>query len=216
MQWYAICLSDIGDYEGVKVKIGNSYIIRDHLEVRTFSSKLNYKLILMSSLFCRKPSSSIPKMPPPFIFWATGEFIYCSILVNKAENRINNILEELLPYILYTIYFIISAFLQICCKKKILHMFKIHFMESPPPQFHFEKQGGFVIFPTACQRHVRSFWAVFVSQVFCFCWAAVVPTKGGCHHFFIPTYFHLWGGEGCWYFSFPSPDSEREWPFCHI
>lgn len=33
-QWYAICLSDIGDYEGVKVKIGNSYIIRDHLEVR--------------------------------------------------------------------------------------------------------------------------------------------------------------------------------------
>lgn len=34
MQWYAICLSDVGDYEGVKVKIGNSYIIRDHLEVR--------------------------------------------------------------------------------------------------------------------------------------------------------------------------------------
>lgn len=33
-QWYAICLSDVGDYEGVKVKIGNSYIIRDHLEVR--------------------------------------------------------------------------------------------------------------------------------------------------------------------------------------
>lgn len=32
-QWYAICLSDVGDYEGVKVKIGNSYIIRDHLEV---------------------------------------------------------------------------------------------------------------------------------------------------------------------------------------
>ncbi|XP_029934844.1 regulator of microtubule dynamics protein 1 [Myripristis murdjan] len=31
-KWYAVCLSDIGDYEGVKVKIGNSYIIRDHLE----------------------------------------------------------------------------------------------------------------------------------------------------------------------------------------
>ncbi|XP_006806438.1 regulator of microtubule dynamics protein 1 [Neolamprologus brichardi] len=31
-KWYGICLSDIGDYEGVKVKIGNSYIIRDHLE----------------------------------------------------------------------------------------------------------------------------------------------------------------------------------------
>ncbi|TNM96372.1 hypothetical protein fugu_016033 [Takifugu bimaculatus] len=31
-KWYAICLSDIGDYEGIKVKIGNSYIIRDHME----------------------------------------------------------------------------------------------------------------------------------------------------------------------------------------
>uniref|UniRef100_A0A3Q4ARA1 Regulator of microtubule dynamics protein 1 n=1 Tax=Mola mola TaxID=94237 RepID=A0A3Q4ARA1_MOLML len=31
-KWYAICLSDVGDYEGVKVKIGNAYIIRDHLE----------------------------------------------------------------------------------------------------------------------------------------------------------------------------------------
>lgn len=31
-KWYAICLSDIGDYEGIKVKLGNSYIIREHLE----------------------------------------------------------------------------------------------------------------------------------------------------------------------------------------
>nr|XP_020464523.1 regulator of microtubule dynamics protein 1 [Monopterus albus]XP_020464524.1 regulator of microtubule dynamics protein 1 [Monopterus albus] len=31
-KWYAVCLSDIGDYEGIKVKIGNSYIIREHLE----------------------------------------------------------------------------------------------------------------------------------------------------------------------------------------
>ncbi|XP_061877900.1 regulator of microtubule dynamics protein 1-like [Entelurus aequoreus] len=31
-KWYAICLSDVGEYEGVKVKIGNSYTIREHLE----------------------------------------------------------------------------------------------------------------------------------------------------------------------------------------
>ncbi|XP_028288265.1 regulator of microtubule dynamics protein 1 isoform X2 [Parambassis ranga] len=31
-KWYAVCLSDVGDYKGVKVKIGNSYIIREHLE----------------------------------------------------------------------------------------------------------------------------------------------------------------------------------------
>uniref|UniRef100_A0AAY4A4R3 Regulator of microtubule dynamics protein 1 n=1 Tax=Denticeps clupeoides TaxID=299321 RepID=A0AAY4A4R3_9TELE len=31
-KWYAVCLSDVGEYEGTKVKIGNSYIIRQHLE----------------------------------------------------------------------------------------------------------------------------------------------------------------------------------------
>uniref|UniRef100_A0A8C1N4F7 Regulator of microtubule dynamics protein 1 n=1 Tax=Cyprinus carpio TaxID=7962 RepID=A0A8C1N4F7_CYPCA len=31
-KWFAICLSDVGDYEGIKVKLGNSYIIRNHLE----------------------------------------------------------------------------------------------------------------------------------------------------------------------------------------
>uniref|UniRef100_A0A8C3G8G2 Regulator of microtubule dynamics protein 1 n=1 Tax=Cyclopterus lumpus TaxID=8103 RepID=A0A8C3G8G2_CYCLU len=31
-KWYAVCLSDVGEYQGVKVKIGNSYIIREHLE----------------------------------------------------------------------------------------------------------------------------------------------------------------------------------------
>ncbi|XP_062848118.1 regulator of microtubule dynamics protein 1 [Trichomycterus rosablanca] len=30
-KWYAVCLSDVGEYEGVKVKLGNSFIIRDHL-----------------------------------------------------------------------------------------------------------------------------------------------------------------------------------------
>ncbi|XP_069813498.1 regulator of microtubule dynamics protein 1 [Dendropsophus ebraccatus] len=31
-KWYAICLSEVGDYEGMKVKIGNAYIIRDHFQ----------------------------------------------------------------------------------------------------------------------------------------------------------------------------------------
>ncbi|XP_077983041.1 regulator of microtubule dynamics protein 1-like [Glandiceps talaboti] len=29
-KWYAICISDVGDFEGVKQKISNAYIIRDH------------------------------------------------------------------------------------------------------------------------------------------------------------------------------------------
>ncbi|KAI5606453.1 regulator of microtubule dynamics protein 1 [Silurus asotus] len=31
-KWYAVCISDLGDYEGIKVKIGNSLIIKEHLE----------------------------------------------------------------------------------------------------------------------------------------------------------------------------------------
>ncbi|XP_051785259.1 regulator of microtubule dynamics protein 1 isoform X1 [Erpetoichthys calabaricus] len=30
-KWYAICISDVGDYEGVRKKIGNAFIVKDHL-----------------------------------------------------------------------------------------------------------------------------------------------------------------------------------------
>lgn len=77
------------------MKIGNSYIIRDHLEVRgyfdlnlSFEIRYNGSVIYCRVCFCRKPSSSIPKMPPPSIFWVSGESVYGSMLVNKAANRI--------------------------------------------------------------------------------------------------------------------------------
>ncbi|XP_061851537.1 regulator of microtubule dynamics protein 1 isoform X2 [Colius striatus] len=31
-KWYGICLSDVGDFEGIKTKIGNAFIIKDHFE----------------------------------------------------------------------------------------------------------------------------------------------------------------------------------------
>ncbi|XP_072169757.1 regulator of microtubule dynamics protein 1-like [Diadema setosum] len=31
-KWYAICLSEVGDYEGTKQKISNAFIIRDHFQ----------------------------------------------------------------------------------------------------------------------------------------------------------------------------------------
>ncbi|CAK8682439.1 unnamed protein product [Clavelina lepadiformis] len=34
-KWYAITMGDVGDYEGVKVKISNAYVIRDHLQRAT-------------------------------------------------------------------------------------------------------------------------------------------------------------------------------------
>nr|XP_055159356.1 regulator of microtubule dynamics protein 1 isoform X3 [Nyctereutes procyonoides] len=30
--WYAICISDVGDYEGIKAKIANAYVIKEHFE----------------------------------------------------------------------------------------------------------------------------------------------------------------------------------------
>ena len=32
-KWYAICIGDVGDYEGIKAKIANAYIIKEHFEV---------------------------------------------------------------------------------------------------------------------------------------------------------------------------------------
>lgn len=49
-QWYAVCLSDVGEYEGVKVKIGNSYIIREHLEVRGHLGQCH--IIIVSHFNC--------------------------------------------------------------------------------------------------------------------------------------------------------------------
>ncbi|ELK02426.1 Regulator of microtubule dynamics protein 1 [Pteropus alecto] len=33
-KWYAICISDVGDYEGIKAKIANAYVIKEHFETR--------------------------------------------------------------------------------------------------------------------------------------------------------------------------------------
>lgn len=151
---------------------------------RTFSSRSNYKQILMPSLFCRKPSSSIPKMPPPFIFWATGESIYCSIHVSKAENRINNILSEIVPCI--------------------------------PPTPNKEVCNLSNSLPAAC-------W-VFLGCL-CLSGVSLLLSYRGTNERWLPSFFHphllppmrRWGlNFSCWCFSIPPPDSEIEWPSCHI
>ena len=34
-KWFAITIGDIGDYEGTKTKISNSFLIKEHFEVMT-------------------------------------------------------------------------------------------------------------------------------------------------------------------------------------
>ncbi|KAF7246265.1 Regulator of microtubule dynamics protein 1 [Varanus komodoensis] len=31
-KWYAICISDVGDYEGIKTKIANAFVIKEHFQ----------------------------------------------------------------------------------------------------------------------------------------------------------------------------------------
>lgn len=81
LQWFAICLSDVGDYEGIKVKIGNSYIIREHLEVKC-SLGLKHQCSPLSEWnffnahFYSEQLNSIQKMRHPSIFLGTGELWY--------------------------------------------------------------------------------------------------------------------------------------------
>lgn len=56
-------------------------------------------------------------MPLLFIFWVTGEYIYCNSLANPPANRTNNLGDKKLLFIyyailytiLYNLYFITSA-----------------------------------------------------------------------------------------------------------
>ena len=34
LQWYAIALSNVGDYEGNKAKLQNAYTMKEHFEVK--------------------------------------------------------------------------------------------------------------------------------------------------------------------------------------
>nr|XP_054416898.1 regulator of microtubule dynamics protein 1 isoform X3 [Pongo abelii] len=79
-KWYAICLSDVGDYEGIKAKIANAYIIKEHFEKAielnpkdatsihlmgiwcyTFAEMPWYQRRIAKMLFATPPSSTYEK-----------------------------------------------------------------------------------------------------------------------------------------------------------
>lgn len=83
-KWYAVCLSDVGDWQGVKVKIGNSYIIREHLEKAvqlnpkdaTSLHILGYWCFAFAELpwYQRKVAAVIFKTPPTSTYEEALEF----------------------------------------------------------------------------------------------------------------------------------------------
>uniref|UniRef100_A0A3B3HP50 Regulator of microtubule dynamics protein 1 n=1 Tax=Oryzias latipes TaxID=8090 RepID=A0A3B3HP50_ORYLA len=83
-KWYAICLSDIGESQGVKAKIGNSFIIREHLEKAiqlnpkdpTSLHILGYWCFAFAELpwYQRKVAAVIFESPPTSTFEEALEF----------------------------------------------------------------------------------------------------------------------------------------------
>ncbi|KAJ7338970.1 hypothetical protein JRQ81_012872 [Phrynocephalus forsythii] len=76
-KWYAICLSDVGEYEGIRKKIANAFVIKDHFQKAielnpkdatslhlmgiwcyTFSEMPWYQSKIAAVLFSTPPSSS--------------------------------------------------------------------------------------------------------------------------------------------------------------
>ncbi|KAI8485925.1 regulator of microtubule dynamics protein 1-like [Branchiostoma floridae x Branchiostoma belcheri] len=51
-KWYAICISDVGDYEGTKAKIANAYVIRDHFKEAIALNPKDATSIHLLGLWC--------------------------------------------------------------------------------------------------------------------------------------------------------------------
>ncbi|NXS01051.1 RMD1 protein, partial [Oxylabes madagascariensis] len=73
-KWYGICLSDVGDYEGIKTKIGNAIIIKEHFQVMQFFAydKLNVSTMCYSFAempwYQRKIAATLFATPPTSTF----------------------------------------------------------------------------------------------------------------------------------------------------
>ncbi|XP_062917849.1 regulator of microtubule dynamics protein 1 [Mobula hypostoma] len=51
-KWYAICISDVGDYEGIKAKIANAYVIKAHFQKAIELNPKDATSIHLMGLWC--------------------------------------------------------------------------------------------------------------------------------------------------------------------
>ncbi|XP_069778115.1 regulator of microtubule dynamics protein 1 isoform X2 [Narcine bancroftii] len=51
-KWYAICVSDVGDYEGIKAKIANAYVIKEHFQKAIELNPKDATSIHLMGLWC--------------------------------------------------------------------------------------------------------------------------------------------------------------------
>ncbi|XP_029955610.1 regulator of microtubule dynamics protein 1 [Salarias fasciatus] len=77
-KWYAVCLSDVGEYGGIRVKIANSWVLREHMEKATQLNPKDATSLHMLGRWCfelasltwyeRKVASVIFSKPPDATF----------------------------------------------------------------------------------------------------------------------------------------------------
>ncbi|KAM6281873.1 regulator of microtubule dynamics protein 1 isoform 4-T6 [Porphyrio hochstetteri] len=99
-KWYGICLSDVGDFEGIKTKIGNAFIIKEHFKRAIELNPKDATTIHLIGIWCysfaempwyqRKIAATLFATPPTSTFQERESIAPCAIttllgeLVHKA------------------------------------------------------------------------------------------------------------------------------------
>ncbi|NXS09117.1 RMD1 protein, partial [Neodrepanis coruscans] len=109
-KWYGICLSDVGDYEGIKTKIGNAIVIKDHFQraielnpkdattihligiwCYSFAEMPWYQRKIASTLFATPPTSTFQEVCFSYVYAADPNFYSKNLLyLGKTYLKLNN------------------------------------------------------------------------------------------------------------------------------
>nr|XP_054505404.1 regulator of microtubule dynamics protein 1 isoform X4 [Agelaius phoeniceus] len=95
-KWYGICLSDVGDYEGIKTKIGNAIIIKEHFQRAVELNPKDATTIHLIGIWCysfaempwyqRKIAATLFATPPTSTFQEALRYFHMAEEGNAAVN----------------------------------------------------------------------------------------------------------------------------------
>ncbi|KAJ7410788.1 hypothetical protein WISP_106136 [Willisornis vidua] len=115
-KWYGICLSDVGDYEGIKTKIGNAIVIKEHFQRAIELNPKDATTIHLIGIWCysfaempwyqRKIAATLFATPPTSTFQeiirliSSVKFLHENWMGKTADvlngtNKIQNYLDKL-------------------------------------------------------------------------------------------------------------------------
>ncbi|NXX88709.1 RMD1 protein, partial [Centropus bengalensis] len=95
-KWYAICLSDVGDFEGIKTKIGNAIVIKEHFQRAVELNPKDATTIHLIGIWCytfaempwyqRKIAATLFATPPTSTFQEVLCEIFLSLVCTADPN----------------------------------------------------------------------------------------------------------------------------------